>query len=77
MKNKLPRKYKIISRVGKAECANHNGVRNIDRLYQADNDNRRRVRRSDALQNLVSSRYAGMRYGDAGDIKMAETLGYR
>ena len=37
-------------------------------------DNRRRVCRSDAPENLVSPRYAGMRYGDAGDIKMAETL---
>ena len=74
MKNKLPRKYRIISRVGKAECVHHNGVRNVGRLYQADNDNRRRVRRSDAPENLASSRYAGMHNGDAGMGKMAETL---
>ena len=46
MKDKLPRKYRIISRV----C------------------------RSDAPQNLVSSRYVGMHNGDADDIKTAETL---
>ena len=46
MKNKLPRKYRIISRV----C------------------------RSDAPQNLVSSRYVGMHNGDAGMGKTAETL---
>ena len=74
MKNKLPRKYRIISRVGKAECAHHNGVRNVDRLYQADNDNRSRVRRSDAPENIVSSRYVGLHNGDAGMEKTAETL---
>ncbi len=74
MKNKLPRKYKIISRVGKAECAHHNGVRNVDRLYQADNDNRRRVCRLDAPENLVSSRYVDRHNGDAGYAKTAETL---
>ena len=46
MKNKLPRKYRIISRV----C------------------------RSDAPENLASSRYAGMHNGDAGDTKTAKTL---
>ena len=46
MKNQLPRKYRIISRV----C------------------------RSDAPQNLVSSRYVARHNGDAGDTKMAETL---
>ena len=74
MKYKLPRKYRIISRVGKTECAHHNGVRNVGRLYQADNDNHCRVRRSDAPENLVSSRYAGMYYGAALDTKTAETL---
>ena len=74
MKDKLPRKYRIISRVGKAECTHHNGVRNVGRLYQADNDNHRRVRRSDAPENIVSSRDAGMYYGVAGDTKTAETL---
>ena len=74
MKDKLPRKYRIISRVGKTECAHHNGVRNVGRLYQADNDNHRRVRRSDAPQNLVSSRYVGMHNDDAGMEKTAETL---
>ena len=74
MKNQLPRKYKITCRVGKAECAHHNGVRNVGRLYQADNDNRRRVHRSDAPENIVSSRYVGMHSGDAGIRKMAETL---
>ena len=74
MKNKLPRKYRITCRVGKAECAHHNGVRNVGRLYQADNDNHRRVRRLDASENLVSSRYVDRHNGDAGDIKMAETL---
>ena len=44
MKNQLPRKYRIISRV----C------------------------RSDAPQNLVSSRYVGMHNGDAGMGKMGE-----
>ena len=33
-----------------------------------------RVRRSDAPENIVSSRYVGMHNGDAGDIKTAETL---
>ena len=46
MKDKLPRKYRIISRV----C------------------------RSDAPQNLVSSRYVDRHYDDAGMGKMAETL---
>ena len=74
MKNKLPRKYKITCRVCKAECAHHNGVRNVGRLYQADNDNRRRVRRSDAPENLVSSRHVVMHNGDAGMGKTAKTL---
>ncbi len=74
MKNKLPRKYRIISRVGKAECAHHNGVRNVDRLYQADNDNSRRVCRLDAPENFASPRYVGMHNGDGGDAKTAETL---
>ncbi len=67
MKNKLPRKYRIISRVGKAECAHHNGVRNVGRLYQADNDNHRRVCRSDAPENIVSLRYVGMHNRFADD----------
>ncbi len=46
MKNKLPRKYRIISR----------------------------VRRSDAPENIVSSRYVDRHYDDAGMGKMAETL---
>ena len=46
MKNKLPRKYRIISR----------------------------VRRSDAPENLVSSRYVDRHNDDAGMGKMAETL---
>ena len=46
MKNKLPRKYKIISSVG----------------------------RSDAPQNLVSSRYVDRHNDDAGIGKTAETL---
>ena len=74
MKDKLPRKYKIISRVGKAECAHHNGVRNVGRLYQAYNDNRRRVRRSDAPENLVFPRYVGMHNDDADMGETAETL---
>ena len=74
MKNKLPRKYKITCRVGKAECAHHNGVRNVDRLYQADNDNRCRVCRLDAPGNIVSLRYVGMHNRFADDTKMAETL---
>ena len=74
MKDKLPRKYRIISRVGKTECAHHNGVRNVGRLYQADNDNRRRVCRLDAPENIVSLRYVGMHNRFAGDAKMAKTL---
>ncbi len=46
MKNQLPRKYRIISR----------------------------VRRSDAPENIVSSRYVGLHNGDAGMGEMAETL---
>ena len=46
MKDKLPRKYRIISR----------------------------VRRSDAPENLVSSRYVDRHYDDAGYAKTAETL---
>ena len=46
MKDKLPRKYRIISR----------------------------VRRSDAPENLVSSRYVDRHNGDAGYAKTAETL---
>ena len=46
MKNKLPRKYRIISR----------------------------VRRSDAPENLVSSRHVVMHNGDAGMGKTAKTL---
>ena len=69
MKNQLQRKYKITCRVGKAECAHHNGVRNVDRLYQADNNNRRRVRRSDAPENLVSPRYVGLHNGFADDSR--------
>ena len=69
MKNQLSRKYRIICRVGKAECAHHIGVRNVGRLYQADNDNHRRVHRLDAPENLVSSRYVGMHNGDADDSR--------
>ena len=65
MKNKLPRKYRIISRVGRAECAHHYGVRNVGRLYQADNDNHRRVCRLDAPENLVFPRYVVMHNGNA------------
>ena len=57
MKNQLPRKYRIISRV----C-------------RSDADNRRRVRRSDAPENLVFPRYVDRHYDDAGYAKMAETL---
>ena len=46
MKNKLPRKYRIISR----------------------------VRRLDAPENIVSSRYVDRHNGDAGIGKTAETL---
>ena len=67
MKYKLPRKYRIISRVGKTECAHHNGVRNVGRLYQADNDNHCRVRRLDTPENIVSLRYVGMHNGFADD----------
>ena len=74
MKNQLLRKYKITCRVGKAECAHHNGVRNVDRLYQADNDNRRRVCRLDASENLVFPRFVVMHNGDVGIGKMAETI---
>ena len=56
------------------DSTHHNGVRNVGRLYQADNDNRRRVCRLDAPENIVSSRYVGMHNGDADDTKMAETL---
>ena len=69
MKNKLPRKYRIISRVGKAECAHHNGVRNVGRLYQADNDNRLKVCRSYAPENIVSLRYVGLHNGFADDSR--------
>ena len=81
MKNKLPRKYRITCRVGKTECTHHNGVRNAGRLYQADNDDRRSahrhtcwVRRSDAPENLASSRYVDRHNDDAGMGKTAETL---
>ena len=33
-----------------------------------------RVRRLDAPENIVSSRYVGLHNGDADDTKMAETL---
>ena len=69
MKNQLPRKYRIICRVGKAECAHHIGVRNVGRLYQADNDNHRRVHRLDAPENLASLRYVGMHNGFADDSR--------
>ena len=87
MKNKLPRKYRIISRVRRSDAPENlvssryvdrhyddAGVRNVGRLYQADNDNRRRVCRSDAPENLVSSRYVDRHNGDAGMGKTAETL---
>ena len=74
MKNKLPRKYRIISRVGRAECAHHNGVRNVGRLYQADNDNHRRVCRSDAPENIVSLRYVGLHNGFADDSRRVRRL---
>ena len=69
MKDKLPRKYRIISRVGRAECAHHYGVRNVGRLYQADNDNHRRVCRSDAPENLAFPRYVDRHNGDADDSR--------
>ena len=48
--------------------------RNVGRLYQADNDNRRRVCRSDAPENLVFRRYVDRHNGVADDTKTAETL---
>ena len=82
MKNQLPRKYRIISRVGKAnfrtdearenrrvsktECAH----RKIERAHQ----HTCRVRRFDAPENIVSLRDAGMYNGFANDTKLAETL---
>ena len=82
MKNKLPRKYRITCRVCCSDAPENivslryvdrhyddAGVRNVGRLYQADNDNRRRVRRSDAPENFASLRYVGMHNGFADDSR--------
>ena len=61
MKDKLPRKYRIISRVYRSDADN---CRKMSR----------RVCRLDAPENFASPRYVGMYNDDAGDIKTAETL---
>ena len=74
MKNQLPRKYKIISKVRRSD-APENLVfpRYVDRQNGFADDSRR-VRRSDAPENIVSSRYVDRQNGFAGDAKTAETL---
>ena len=74
MKNKLPRKYRIISRVRRSDTPENIVSSRYVVMHNGNADNRRRVRRSDAPENLVSSRYVDRHYDDAGMGKMAETL---
>ncbi len=74
MKNKLPRKYRIISRVHHSDAPENVVSLRYVGMHNGFADDSRKVRRSDAPENIVSPRDAGMYNGDAGDTKMAETL---
>ena len=85
MKNKLQRKYRIISRVYRSDADNRRKMSRSDApenfaspryvgMHNGFADDSRRVRRSDAPENIVSLRYVGMHNGDADDTKTAETL---
>ena len=74
MKDKLPRKYRIISRVHRSDAPENIVSSRYVGMHNGFADYSRRVCRSDAPENLVSSRYVGMHNGDADDTKMAKTL---
>ena len=85
MKNKLPRKYRIISRVRRPDADNRRKMSRLDApeilvspryvgMHNGFADDSRRVCRSDAPENLVSSRHVVMHNGDAGMGKTAKTL---
>ena len=74
MKDKLPRKYRIISRVHHSDAPENIVSSRYVGMHNGFADDSRRVCRLDTPENLVSSRYVGMHNGDAGDTKTAETL---
>ena len=74
MKNQLPRKYRIISRVRRSDAPENIVSSRYVGMHNEFADDSCRVRRSDAPVNIVSLRYVGMHNGDAGDAKIAETL---
>ena len=67
MKNQLPRKYKIISRVCRSDAPENIVSLRYVGMHNGFADDSRRVRRSDAPENIVSSRYVGMHNGFADD----------
>ena len=80
MKDKLPRKYRIISRVCRSDADNRRKMSPLDApenlvfpryvaRHNGDADDSRRVRRSDAPENIVSLRYVGMHNRFADDSR--------
>ena len=74
MKNQLPRKYRIISRVCRSDAPENIVSSRYVGMHNGFADDSCRVRRSDAPENLVSLRYVDRCYDDAGMGKTAETL---
>ena len=74
MKNQLPRKYRIISKVCRSDAPENIVSLRYVGMHNRFADDSRRVRRSDAPEKLAFSRYVDRHYGAADDIKTAETL---
>ena len=74
MKNKLPRKYRIISKVCRSDAPENIVSLRYVGMHNRFADDSRRVRRSDAPEKLAFSRYVDRYNDDAGMGKMAETL---
>ena len=74
MKDKLPRKYRIISKVCRSDAPENIVSSRYVGMHNGFADDSRRVCRLDAPENIVSPRYVGMHNRFAGDAKMAETL---
>ena len=74
MKNKLPRKYRIISRVHRSDTPENIVSSRYVVMHNGNADDSRRVCRSDAPENIAFPRYVDRHYGFAGDTKTAETL---
>ena len=69
MKNKLPRKYRIISRVRRSDAPENFASPRYVGMHNRFADDSRRVRRSDAPENLVFPRYVDRHNGVADDSR--------